>query len=153
MTCVPGAEEYLQQYRAAAQELRFLTDELERLEPACRSPSLSPVRVQGGEPPPPDALTLNAMERRERLTARRDALLALRKEIEQLVESLPDARHRELLTLHYFHGLQLWKIEEKMSYSKRQVIRLHAAALTAVAKKMAPHGTGFCGNIEPWERG
>lgn len=134
-------ESYLEQYRAAAREIRFLDSEMERLEPACRSPSLSPVRVQGGEPPPPDAVTLNAMERRERLTARRDALLALRKEIEQLVESLPDARHRELLTLHYFHGLQLWKIEEKMSYSKRQLIRLHMAALAAVAERIPESGT------------
>ncbi len=141
MTAFPNAEGYLKQYREAAREIRFLNGELERLETACRSPALSPVRVQGGEPSPPDAQILNNMERRDRLQTRKLHLLALQKEIEHTIEALPEPRHRELLTLHYIHGLLFWKIEEKMSYSKRQLNRLHHAALAAVAEKMAPHGT------------
>ena len=133
--------EYLEQYRAAARELRFLDSELERLEPACRSPALSPVRVQGGGFSSPDARTLNAMERRDRLLARKCDLLALQKEIELTIESLPEPRHRELLVLHYIHGVRFWKIETKMNYSKRQLIRLHMAALAAIAERIPKNGT------------
>lgn len=134
-------ESYLEQYRAAAREIRFLDSEMERLEPACRSPALSPVRVQGGEPISSDAQVLNAMERRDRLLARKNDLLVLQKEIEQVIESLPEPLHRELLTLHYVHGIRFWKIETTMNYSKRQLIRLHMAALTAVAERIPESDT------------
>lgn len=134
-------ESYLEQYRAAAREIRFLDSEMERLEPACRSPSLSPVRVQGGESLPPDAQALNAMERRDRLLARKNDLLALQKEIEQVIESLPEPLHRELLTLRYIHGLKYWQIGETMNYSRSHLDRLHNAALVVISEKMGHHET------------
>ena len=59
---------------------------------------------------------------------------ALKAEIEQQIDMLPDERYRDLLECRY---LMLWdwrKIAKVMNYSESHVFRLHRAALQEFAK-------------------
>lgn len=49
--------------------------------------------------------------------------------LEEIIQTLPDPRQREVLSLRYLHGLGWEDIAERMYYSLRWVMKLHRAAI------------------------
>ena len=124
----------LLQYRAAEREEKRLEAEIQRW----RSRAEKMTSGYGGTPSGGgDGRSLeNTVEHIDDLTKQlanqRDRLVTLRQEIGMAIDSVPDARLRELLRLRYIDGLSFEQIAVRMNYSWRQVIRLHGAALSKV---------------------
>ena len=127
-------KEILLQYRAAEREEKRLELEIQRW----RSRAEKMTAGYGGTPSGGgDGRSLeNTMahidDLTEQLADQRDRLVTLRREIGMAIDSVPDARLRELLRLRYIDGLSFEQIAVRMNYSWRQVIRLHGAALSQV---------------------
>ena len=127
-------KEMLLQYRAAEREEKRLEAEIQRW----RSRAEKMTSGYGGTPSGGgDGRSLeNTMAHIDDLTRQlanqRDRLVTLRQEIGMAIDSVPDARLRELLRLRYIDGLSFEQIAVRMNYSWRQVIRLHGAALSKV---------------------
>lgn len=127
-------KEILLQYRVAEREEKRLEAEIQRW----RSRAEKMTAGYGGTPSGGgDGRSLeNTMEHIDDLTRQlsdqRDRLVTLRREIGMAIDSVPDARLRELLRLRYIEGLSFEQIAVRLDYSWRQVIRLHGAALSKV---------------------
>lgn len=73
----------------------------------------------------------------ERIAKQWDKLIALREDAKARIEQIEDGRYRDVLTRRYLQG-QPWEwIAVGISYSHRQVTRLHGRALLAIAEKMS----------------
>ena len=127
-------KEFLQQYRLAEMEEQRLEHEIERWRSRAErmTAGYSKAPAGGG-----DGRSLeNTLERlgelAGELTRQRDKLIRLRREIGAAIDTVPDARLRELLRLRYIEGLSFEQIAVRLDYSWRQVIRLHGAALSKV---------------------
>lgn len=127
-------KEFLQQYRLAEMEEQRLEHEIERWRSRAErmTAGYSKAPAGGG-----DGRSLeNTLERlgelAVELTQQRDKLIRLRREIGAAIDTVPDARLRELLRLRYIEGLSFERIAVSMDYSWRQVIRLHGVALNEV---------------------
>ncbi len=70
-------------------------------------------------------------------------IIATRFEIMQTIEQVQDERQRTVLELRYLNLLAWHEIERALSYSRPQTMRIHGAALLAVAEvlKIAKHDT------------
>ena len=127
-------KEILLQYRVAERDEKRLEAEIQRW----RSRAEKMTAGYGGTPSGGgDGRSLeNTMEHIDGLTRQlsdqRDRLVTLRREIGMAIDSVPDARLRELLRLRYIEGLSFEQIAVRLDYSWRQVIRLHGAALSKV---------------------
>lgn len=75
------------------------------------------------------------------LDAQIDDYVDLTRAIEAAVETLEDARMRDLLRWRYMGGWSWERISRAMGYEQRQVYRLHALALSAFARAW---GTDDC---------
>ena len=60
----------------------------------------------------------------------------LHREIAAVIDSVPDARYAELLTLRYLCGETWERIAVGMNYSYRRVLQLHGFALQAVERRL-----------------
>ena len=56
-------------------------------------------------------------------------VLQERERLEEIIESVPDARERTVLSLRYLHGLAWADVAEQMFYSLRWVMKIHRRAL------------------------
>ena len=127
-------KEILLQYHVAEREEKRLEAEIQRW----RSRAEKITAGYGGTPSGGgDGRSLeNTVEHIDDLTRQlddqRDRLVTLRWEIGMAIDSVPDARLRELLRLRYIEGRSFEQIAVCMNYSWRQVIRLHGTALSQV---------------------
>lgn len=64
-----------------------------------------------------------------------DEYVDLTREIEAVIASLPDSRHRDILTWRYANGWTWDRIAEETGYDRRQVFRLHGLALLEIDKR------------------
>ena len=70
----------------------------------------------------------------ERVNAKRDELIALRKEAEERIDKLKDGRYRAVLKRRYLCGQTLERIAVDLGYSYRQVKRIHGGAMCQIQK-------------------
>lgn len=128
----------LESYIHKKQELLSLDAMLQELDTALYSPKTARTdgqpRGQGYDEDKRRAGQVTKKERVRAMYERKQARLAeelLR--VEQAIE-VQEPRERTLLRLHYIQGLTLREISERMHYSRRQVDRIHAAALAKLEK-------------------
>ena len=127
-------KEILQQYRLAEMEEQRLEHEIERWRSRAEkvTPGYSKAPAGGGDGRSMEHTLERLGELVVELTKQRDKLIRLRREIGAAIDTVPDARLRELLRLRYIEGLSFERIAVSMDYSWRQVIRLHGVALNEV---------------------
>lgn len=77
---------------------------------------------------------LNLIEAREKSNQAIDSFADYRDECIRLINLIPSAIHRQVLTLRYINYFKWEKIEKEMQYSEAQVFRLHGQALTEFEK-------------------
>lgn len=127
-------KEFLQQYRLAEMEEQRLEHEIERWRSRAErmTAGYSKAPVGGADGRSMEHTLERLGELAVELTQQRDKLIRLRREIGAAIDTVPDARLRELLRLRYIEGLSFERIAVSMDYSWRQVIRLHGVALNEV---------------------
>ena len=125
-------KEYLSQYRVLVGQVEDIRCQLLELrELAVRtSPLLTTGRTGGGP-------NIHRLERaveqledaRERLAQKLEQAMAWRKDIEQLLDSVQDERHRRLLVHRYLLGQTWQQAAESLCMDERWLRRLHEKAL------------------------
>ena len=127
-------KEFLQQFRLAEMEELRLEHEIERWRSRAEkmTAGYSKAPAGGGDGRSMERTLERLGELAGELTAQRDKLIRLRREVGAAIDTVPDARLRELLRLRYIEGLSFERIAVSMDYSWRQVIRLHGVALNEV---------------------
>jgi hypothetical protein len=130
---------YLMQYTVMHQRREALVRELVRLrEATTRATSRIDAMRLGGTPNhggPEDAMlrVVDAEQRLETLIA--DLADALTARV-RLIESLPDERHKTLLTLRYINGMGWEQVGYAMHYERTAIYDLHAQAIRAAQQAM-----------------
>ena len=79
-----------------------------------------------------DGKYMKLVEYARRIEEKTDLLYDIKCEIDEAIESVPDARLRRLLKLRYIDFYTWEKIAEKMNYDLRWVHRLHKKALQTI---------------------
>lgn len=72
---------------------------------------------------------LNLIEAREKSNRAIDSFVDYRDECIRLINLIPSAIYRQVLTLRYINYFKWEKIEKEMKYSEAQVFRIHGQAL------------------------
>lgn len=72
---------------------------------------------------------INLIEAREKCNKVIDRYANYKAECLRLIDLIPSATHRQVLTLRYINYFKWEKIEKEMQYSEAQVFRLHGQAL------------------------
>lgn len=125
-------KEQLKGFRSIKLERDRLLLMIEELEAQMRSPKSQRLdgMPRGGSSPssPVENLVVKHAELLERYYEKVAELTAATVEIEEAIERL-SPRERTLLRLHYIEGLTWEEVCVAMSYSWRQVHRIHAVAL------------------------
>lgn len=127
-------KEILLQYRRVVREVQDLETEIQRWRSRAEqmTAGYGPTPSGGGDGRSLEHTVAHIDDLTRQLDQRLDRLVTLRREIGRAIDSVPDARLRELLRLRYIEGLSFEQIAVRMNYSWRQVIRLHGAALSQV---------------------
>ena len=125
-------KEQLKGFRSIKLERDRLLIMIEELEAQMRSPKSQRLdgMPRGGSSPsnPVENLVVKHTELLERYHQKVAELTAATVEIEEAIERL-SPRERTLIRLHYIEGLTWEEVCVAMSYSWRQVHRIHAVAL------------------------
>lgn len=127
-------QEYLEQYAGLKYEIRQLLEEQQRWRDLATriTPSYSPapVRASGGA-----GKIQNAVEQieewEEALTKKISEQLAMRKEIETVLERVKVPEYRMLLKLRYINGYTWERVADETGYTRRHVLKMHIKALEA----------------------
>lgn len=90
----------------------------------------------GGSDPHRDGLQAALADLETRLTEEHREALERERAVSSFLSRLPDASHREVLTLRYVHCLRWPQIREELEkvglyYEERQIYRIHGNALQA----------------------
>lgn len=127
-------KEFLQQYRLAEMEEQRLEHEIERWRSRAEkvTPGYSKAPAGGGDGRSLEHTLERLGELAGELTHQWDKMVRLRREIGAAIDTVPDARLRELLRLRYIEGMTWERVAVQMGYSYMQVCRLHGKALTQV---------------------
>lgn len=126
----------LLEYRDLMLEWKQLADDLAELESIMFAPRIgasdgTPRSTAGGNPL--ENMVMRHTELQERYRAKLAEADAAIAEIERAIESLPP-RERKLMRHRYIEALEWEVVCEKMSYSWRQVHRIHRQALTRLVE-------------------
>jgi len=129
----------LQQYKTIAKELDCLQIQLRRLQARLMTPrsSVWSLTPRGGSPSDWTDIYIAYDKLETHYKERISHALTLRLQIETAIDAIPDADGRSLMRYRYIDGLTWEMICVKLSYSYRQIHRLHGETL----KKMAHYGT------------
>ena len=124
-------KDYLSRYQAMMREVedaRSQLLELNELEGYAR-PLLSGQSGGGCNPHRLEEAVECLEAARERLAGKIARAIAVRTEIEQIIETVTDARYKQLLVHRYLLGQTWLKVAENMYMDERWVRRLHEKAL------------------------
>ena len=93
----------------------------------------------GGPDPHRDGLQAALVDLEPRLTEEHREALERERAVSSFLSHLPDASHREVLTLRYVHCLRWPQIREELEkaglyYEERQIYRIHGNALQAARR-------------------
>lgn len=122
-------KDYLLQYHESFLKVRALNAHIRKLRDEAEL-----LRTQEGHRIALDKAAANIVDAVDQLAAETARMKALQRELRRVIEMVPDAEQRALLTLIYVEGLKLSTAARRMAYSYRQTKRIHKAALDAVAE-------------------
>lgn len=126
---------YLKQYRESGKTISQLKDEIAQWRSLAEkiTPSLSPVppSTAGGGRMETAVEHIEALQKE--LFEKIVRLAALRREIGQAIETIPDGRLSHLLRCRYIEGLTFERIAERECIDIRWVFRLHRKAIQEIA--------------------
>ena len=129
-------KEYLSRYAAAERRIQFLEERKEhwRRQSMRVTPQYGP--TPGGSSGPSDpvgeaVVKMYAVEKE--IIAQIDKAADLQREVQAVIDAVPDAIQREVLERRYIGMQSLEKIAVEMNYSYPWVRHLHGRALQAVA--------------------
>jgi len=126
----------LKRYRFIAGEISDLLDERERLRSLAEkiTPSLSFAPVHGANTDKMAPVVANLIEVERYIEKRSKELLRARMEAEQLIDRLPDERHRAVLKSYYFSRRSWEECCVAVGYEWAQIHRIHSRALYELRK-------------------
>lgn len=126
----------LKRYRFIAGEISDLLDERERLRSLAEkiTPSLSFAPVHGANTDKMAPVVANLIEVERYIEKRSKELLRARMEAEQLIDRLPDERHRAVLKSYYFSRRSWEECCVAVGYEWAQIHRIHSGALYELRK-------------------
>lgn len=126
----------LKRYRFIAGEISDLLDERERLRSLAEKiiPSLSFAPVHGANTDKMAPVIANLIEVERYIEKRSKELLRARMEAEQLIDRLPDERHRAVLKSYYFSRRSWEECCVAVGYEWAQIHRIHSRALYELRK-------------------
>ena len=116
-------KEYLQQYRQSMERTAEIEQHLAELKAEA-------IRLKDheGRSVALDAAVARYVDACEEMSAELNRLAALRQEIKQTIEAVPDARLRNMLTEIYINGQTLVRIAADKERSYEHICRLHGEA-------------------------
>lgn len=125
----------LKAYRAMKLELDGIASTLATLESVVYGPKGSRLdgmpRSGSGDGGPVERAAIKLTDLQEKYLDKAAALIEATEEVEDAIEIL-DERQRTLMRLYYIQGLSWEDVCGRMSYSWRQIHRIHSAALQAL---------------------
>jgi DNA-directed RNA polymerase specialized sigma subunit len=126
----------LKRYRFIAGEISDLLDERERLRSLAEkiTPSLSFAPVYGANTDKMAPVVANLIEVERYIEKRSKELLLARMEAEQIIDRLPDERHRAVLKSYYFSRRSWEECCVAVGYEWAQIHRVHSRALYELRK-------------------
>ena len=126
----------LKRYRFIAGEISDLLDERERLRSLAEkiTPSLSFAPVYGANTEKMAPVVANLIEVERYIEKRSKELLRARMEAEQIIDRLPDERHRAVLKCYYFSRRSWEECCVAVGYEWAQIHRIHSRALYELRK-------------------
>lgn len=126
----------LKRYRFIAGEISDLLDERERLRSLAEkiTPSLSFAPVHGANTDKMAPVVANLIEVERYIEKRSKELLRARMEAEQIIDRLPDERHRAVLKSYYFSRRSWEECCVAVGYEWAQIHRIHSRALYELRK-------------------
>lgn len=126
----------LKRYRFIAGEISDLLDERERLRSLAEkiTPSLSFAPVHGANTDKMAPVVANLIEVERCIEKRSKELLRARMEAEQIIDRLPDERHRAVLKSYYFSRRSWEECCVAVGYEWAQIHRIHSRALYELRK-------------------
>ncbi len=126
----------LKRYRFIAGEISDLLDERERLRSLAEKiiPSLSFAPVYGANTDKMAPVVANLIEVERYIEKRSKELLRARMEAEQIIDRLPDERHRAVLKSYYFSRRSWEECCVAVGYEWAQIHRIHSRALYELRK-------------------
>ena len=126
----------LRRYRFIAGEISDLLDERERLRSLAEkiTPSLSFAPVYGANTDKMAPVVANLIEVERYIEKRSKELLLARMEAEQIIDRLPDERHRAVLKSYYFSRRSWEECCVAVGYEWAQIHRVHSRALYELRK-------------------
>lgn len=117
------AKEYLMQYRDAMRRAKAIADHIDDLRAMCEQ-----LKTEDGHKVELGKAVAELVDAQERAKAEVDRLTALEQEIVQTIERIVEP-YQTLLYERYINGKTFEQIAVYMTYSWRQIIRLHGQAL------------------------
>lgn len=117
------AKEYLMQYRDAMRRAKAIADHIDDLRAMCEQ-----LKTEDGHKIELDKAVAELVDAERKAEAEVDRLTRLEAEIEGAVGQIAEP-YRTLLYERYINGKTFEQIAVQMSYSWRQIIRLHGQAL------------------------
>lgn len=132
--------EWLKRYRVMDQEMKQLTEELERWRARATkiTPTISGEQGSGGS----DRLQTSVdkiCELEDNICRKIDSLTQMRGEIERAINSIPDSTLRQLMRYRYIDGRTFEEISVLMNYSWRWIHQLHSKALSQLCIEVHTH--------------
>ena len=123
-------KEYLSRYRLAGREVQRLEEDIQRLE--AQATAITP--RYGSEPGGRAGDKIQGavdkiLELQVRLAEKLEEQIALRREIEGAIDTLPELRLRQIMRYRYIEGWTWEKVAEQMEVSNVHIFRLHSSAL------------------------
>ena len=126
------AKEYLSQYRWLNESINSKLEQAQRIRELASAVSSSCGGGSGGTSDKVGNAVAKLVDLENDINADIDKLVDLRREIEAAIASVEDEKLQTLLRLRYISCLTWEQIAVKMSYSYKQVCRLHGKALARV---------------------
>ena len=122
---------YLRQYATADAEINDLLRRKEEIMSRLTriTPTYSGMPGGGGDGDKYTNGVAKIIELEQEMDRRTDDLVDKRREIERCIDATPDAAERRLLKLRYIDDMKWERIALEMSYTQRQVLRIHGNAL------------------------
>ena len=137
MTDIKQVRAYLWRVRDAERELKLLEQEYEQAKADIlhlKAIQYDADKVSGGKIGDLSDAIAVLEGYAERVNAKWDELIALRKEAEERIDKLKDGRYRAVLKRRYLQGRSFEEIAVGLCFDYRWIKRLHGRALTEFQK-------------------
>lgn len=128
-------KEYLSRYAAAERRIHYLEERKERWHRLATrvTPQYGPAPGSSSGPSDPVGEAMIKMcEVEEEIISQIDKAVDLLREIQAVIDAVPDATQREVLERRYIGMQSLEKIAVEMNYSYAHILRLHGWALQQI---------------------